>query len=510
MAETELGIVIKAVDEASKQLQTVTGELKKMGEEGEKGSSILSKVGTGLKVLGAAAVGAGTAIAGFALKSVSQFASVGDEINKMSIRTGISTEALSRLRYAAEMSNVPLESLEGAMKRMSVAVTEAEAGNKKMVETLAMIGLKAEDLKDLSIDQVFLNIGKNIAAIEDPMKKAAVATEFFGKTGTNLLPLLQSDIKKLGDEAQKLGLVFSKDMAEKAEAFKDAQTRIKGQLEGLMFAIGGQVMPILSDYLDKIFNLINATKEWYEAIGGFEGIKNKAIAWINELLITIDTNTGLITALKDAWNDIKIVWDENVKPALDRLWETLKPHLPFLRELAKVVGVILLGALHLLVQTIKISVIVVLTALEKIIKGVTKVVEWCAKAWDTFTSALANVINWGEKLIKVLKDVWDWIVKVYEKISGGVGKAIGAVSGAFGAIGGAIGFQEGGIVTSPTLAVVGEAGAEAVIPLNRLGEFKSGNNITININGGYYLSEDAALDIGDKIVSVLKQNLRIS
>jgi hypothetical protein len=46
---------------------------------------------------------------------------------------------------------------------------------------------------------------------------------------------------------------------------------------------------------------------------------------------------------------------------------------------------------------------------------------------------------------------------------------------------------EGGIVTSATLAVVGESGPEAVIPLNRAGEFGmggGGNNVTIHVNGG--------------------------
>ena len=46
---------------------------------------------------------------------------------------------------------------------------------------------------------------------------------------------------------------------------------------------------------------------------------------------------------------------------------------------------------------------------------------------------------------------------------------------------------EGGIVTSPTLAMIGEGnGPEAVIPLNRMGEFGmgGGGGVTINVNGG--------------------------
>ena len=44
---------------------------------------------------------------------------------------------------------------------------------------------------------------------------------------------------------------------------------------------------------------------------------------------------------------------------------------------------------------------------------------------------------------------------------------------------------EGGITTGPTIAMIGEKGPEAIIPLDRAGEFgMGGNNITVNVNGG--------------------------
>jgi hypothetical protein len=42
---------------------------------------------------------------------------------------------------------------------------------------------------------------------------------------------------------------------------------------------------------------------------------------------------------------------------------------------------------------------------------------------------------------------------------------------------------EGGITTGPTIAMIGEKGPEAVIPLDRLGNM-GGNTITVNVNGG--------------------------
>jgi len=43
------------------------------------------------------------------------------------------------------------------------------------------------------------------------------------------------------------------------------------------------------------------------------------------------------------------------------------------------------------------------------------------------------------------------------------------------------GMAKGGIVTGPTLALIGEAGPEAVVPLDRMGGM---GNVTINVNGG--------------------------
>jgi hypothetical protein len=61
---------------------------------------------------------------------------------------------------------------------------------------------------------------------------------------------------------------------------------------------------------------------------------------------------------------------------------------------------------------------------------------------------------------------------------------------------------DGGIVTGPTLAMIGEQGPEAVIPLNRAGV---GGNITVNI---YSTLADASLP--DKLVNALRQYNRRS
>jgi len=60
-------------------------------------------------------------------------------------------------------------------------------------------------------------------------------------------------------------------------------------------------------------------------------------------------------------------------------------------------------------------------------------------------------------------------------------------------------FAKGGIVTAPTVGLVGEAGSEAIIPLDRLG---SGMTVNVTINAG--MGVDPAV-VGDEIVNVLQR-----
>ena len=65
----------------------------------------------------------------------------------------------------------------------------------------------------------------------------------------------------------------------------------------------------------------------------------------------------------------------------------------------------------------------------------------------------------------------------------------------------------GGIVTRPTAAIIGERGAEAVIPLNKMGRFGGGTAINISVNAG--MGADGA-DIGQQIIDAIRKAERRS
>lgn len=210
----------------------------------------------------------------------------------------------------------------------------------------------------------------------------------------------------------------------------------------------------------------------------------------------IEEKTGLITILKNSWQNVSDVFTYNLMPALLKLWEALKPLKPFVVTFAKIVGVILYGALIAVIKLIEIGLIVAIDMATKSIETMTTVIDFITDKWDGFTSMIAKVINWIDRLI--------------EKI-----KQLNVVQGAKNLVGGMLGFgggrASGGSVSRGTSYLVGEQGPElftpsqsgSIIPNHRLAG-AGGNSITINISGNTLLDRRAGEKIGDQIIRKLK------
>jgi hypothetical protein len=124
------------------------------------------------------------------------------------------------------------------------------------------------------------------------------------------------------------------------------------------------------------------------------------------------------------------------------------------------------------------------------------------KRFETFRNIVDTVFTGIRTGFGLVVDYLKFVAGIYKGIFNGIAKAwnntVGKISFEIPSwvpkIGGK-GFSvpqipmlaQGGIVNQATLAVIGEAGPEAVIPLDRMGDFGAGgggNNVTINVNGG--------------------------
>jgi TP901 family phage tail tape measure protein len=134
-------------------------------------------------------------------------------------------------------------------------------------ETLGKLGLKLSALDKLNPQEAFYVLADAVSKVKDPMLKSSLAMEVFGKQGVQLLPLLSegsAKIKELGQEAERLGIVFSEEAAQQAAAFNDEIDRIKAAFQGLTYTIGKIFLPVASEMLEKIQPIIVQVKDWIQ------------------------------------------------------------------------------------------------------------------------------------------------------------------------------------------------------------------------------------------------------
>lgn len=237
-----------------------------------------------LKAFGAMVTGVGLRLAGLGVglgaglfAAARLFEQMGSDMVDMSVRTGLSVEALSELRFAAGQSGASVEELEAGVRIMSRTLDDAAQGSRTAVDELARLGLSVEDLAGLSQDQRFELFAERIAAIADPAERSAAAMGIFGRGGARLLPLMQGGargIQELREEARRLGLTMSTEDAQAAEQFGDALSRLWAQVKMAVFHIGAGLAPVLerlagwlSQAARVVIDFVESNREVVQIIG---------------------------------------------------------------------------------------------------------------------------------------------------------------------------------------------------------------------------------------------------
>ena len=227
----------------------------------ESANGRLGALGTVLSRLGPAGLIAGASIAGIGYgltQLILPVAETGEELNKLAQKTGVSVEALSALKYAAELSDVTTEGLTKGLKHLSTALFDTKVKGDEGGAALKALGVAAMDSAGQirPTEAVLLDLADKFAAMPDGAEKAALAVKLFGKEGLNMIPMLnqgREGLTGMMEEAKRLGLVMSEDAAQASEAFNDNLKRLHAVTEGLQRQIGAAVIPVLADLTERMF-----------------------------------------------------------------------------------------------------------------------------------------------------------------------------------------------------------------------------------------------------------------
>lgn len=203
-----------------------------------------------------------------------------DEIGKMSRQVGVSAEALQELRFAAGQSGIETGELDTAMEQLNRRLGEAAEGSGTARDALAELGIAMEEIEGLGTDRVLEIIAERVQRLEDPMRRAALMNDLFGRSGQRMARLLMEGadgIRTMRERAQALGIVLDNETIAKAEQAQNELSEMGSVFQTIALRIGLELMPHLRELAQTMTSpeFIDGTKRFADEIA-------RAMRWVGE------------------------------------------------------------------------------------------------------------------------------------------------------------------------------------------------------------------------------------
>jgi len=275
------------------------GELKKVADSTKKNLGDASAEGsnfsTNMTKAGAAMMGAGASLLAVGIKAANSTVELGREVMKLQRYTGMTAEEASKLRYAAKMSGVDVDSLATGLGRLSKNMdANIPAFGKLGVET------RDSDNKLRSMADVLPEIAEKIKNMSNGAEKTSTILQLFGRSGMDLMPFLnrgKEGIEQLTEQAKKMGVVLS---ADNISAVKDnitAQRELGAAFTGIKTQIGLEMLPIMTGFTDVVKGIPGPVMEIIGPLTVFGGLGLTAAGGIGLLVGQLKNLAPALTAM---------------------------------------------------------------------------------------------------------------------------------------------------------------------------------------------------------------------
>ena len=183
-----------------------------------------------------------------------------DKLSKTASKVAMPTEQFSALTYAAQLADVSMEDLTGAMGKLAKSLGAAQNPTSKQAKIFAAFGIATKDARGnmRNLNDVFDDFADKYAKIKDSPEALAAGMALFGKGFQTIIPAIRNgsgEIKDLEEEAKKLGLVLDKETGEKAEQFNDDLTRLSLAARGVWMEVAKELLPTLTEWSGELVDL---------------------------------------------------------------------------------------------------------------------------------------------------------------------------------------------------------------------------------------------------------------
>lgn len=290
----------KELNSAFKKVQDVLGDF------GIKLSDNQILMGT-WAVAGVAAV---TAIANKLFDLTKSVAEYGDNIDKMSQKLGLSTDAYQKWDYVLKMAGGDIDSMGSGFKSMTDALADAQNGSEGAIAKFTALGISMEEIQSLNQEEMFERVVFALQGMDDATQKAAAANDLFGKSGQQMLPLLnetEEATRSLMDQTEEFGLIMSADSVEASAHFNDSLDLIKMSLEATGRQLGETLLPIFQKFLDWVIEHMPQIQNIATKVFGAIGTAIELLTPVFELLGSVVG--GLLDIFSTTFNGIAAVLD---------------------------------------------------------------------------------------------------------------------------------------------------------------------------------------------------------
>jgi len=215
----------------------------------------------------------------------------GDEINRLSIRLGASTEALSQYRLVADRAGISFETFTMGLQRMTRRVSEAAQGTGEAKGALQELGLDVQKLKELKPEDQFEAIAEAMQGVENQSDRVRLAMRLFDSEGVSLLQTMEggaASIKRVREEADRMGLTLSTDQAKAMSDAREAMANLSNAFLGVGNTLAVEVGPTIVEFLNTISSGLPkavdfASKSMIEFQAFFVGAKLKMLEFLDAI-----------------------------------------------------------------------------------------------------------------------------------------------------------------------------------------------------------------------------------
>lgn len=294
---------VKGIKETESALGGLKGATQGANDQLSKMSGgIIPNIGSAMKTaLPLAAAAGAAALAKFAVDGVNNFVNLASEVRNFGRVSGASAEESSKI--VAVLDDMEVSSEAGGKAMFKLGTNVADGGAK-----LQAFGVEVAKNKDGTTDLVgtLLNVADAYKSTGDQGERNALVMEAFGRSGKELIPILEQGrkgLEKFFASAENNHQILSQEDLDMAREYELAIDALNDAMGGLQRSAGSALVPVITDLANTTAMSITEIDQLTGSVGGLTGVLGFANEAFNPLQMGLSAATGAAKILSGDFRD---------------------------------------------------------------------------------------------------------------------------------------------------------------------------------------------------------------